>query len=201
MAARFYIPSSQRKEIQKSGDILGRKAMTNLESILESRDITLLTKVCLVKSMAFPVVMYGCKSWTIKKECRRIDAFKLWCWRRLLRVLWTARRSHQSSRRKSVLNIHWKDWCWSWSSNTLATWCEELTHWKRPWCWERLKAGGEKEEMVGWHHWLNRHEFEQALGNGDGQGSLMCCSLWSHKVGHDWATELNWIEWSIMRYD
>ena len=99
----------------------GRKAMSNLDSILKNRDITLLTKVCLVKSMAFPVVMYGCKSWTIKKECRRIDAFKLWCWRRLLRVLWTARRSHQSSRRKSVLNIHWKDWFWSWSSNTLAT--------------------------------------------------------------------------------
>ena len=90
--------------------LLGRKAMTNLDSILKRRDITLLTIVHSVKSMAFPVVMYGCKSWAIKKaECQRIDAFELWCWRRLLRVLWTARRSHQSSRRKSVLNIHWKD--------------------------------------------------------------------------------------------
>ena len=70
--------------------------MTNLDSILESRHISLLTKVRIVKSMAFPVVMYGCNSWTIKKECQRIDAFELWCWRRLLRVLWTARRSHQS---------------------------------------------------------------------------------------------------------
>ena len=77
--------------------LLGRKVMTNLDSILKSRDITLLTKVCLVKAMVFPVVMYGCESWTIKKaESRRIDAFELWCWRRLLRVPWTARRSNQS---------------------------------------------------------------------------------------------------------
>ena len=77
--------------------ILGRKVMTNLDSILKSRDITLPTKVCLVKAMIFPVVMYGCEGWTIKKaECRRIDAFELWCWRRLLRVPWTARRSNQS---------------------------------------------------------------------------------------------------------
>ena len=76
---------------------LGRKVMTNLDSILKSRDITLSTKVCLVKAMIFPVVMYGCESWTVKKaECRRIDAFELWCWRRLLRVPWTARRSNQS---------------------------------------------------------------------------------------------------------
>ena len=76
---------------------LGRKAMTNLDSILKSRDITLLTKVRLAKALVFPVVMYGCESWTIKKaECRRIDAFELWCWRRLLRVPWTARRSYQS---------------------------------------------------------------------------------------------------------
>ena len=77
--------------------LLGRKAMTNLDGILKSRDITLPTKVCLVKAMVFPVVMYGCESWTIKKpERRRIDAFELWCWRRLLRVPWTARRSNQS---------------------------------------------------------------------------------------------------------
>ena len=77
--------------------LLGRKAMTNLDSELKSRDITLLTKVCLVKVMVFPVVMCGCESWTIKTaECQRIDAFELWCWRRLLRVPWTARRSNQS---------------------------------------------------------------------------------------------------------
>ena len=77
--------------------LLGRKVMTNLDSILKSRDITLPTKVCLVKAMVFPVVTYGCESWTVKKaECRRIDAFELWCWRRLLRVPWTARRSNKS---------------------------------------------------------------------------------------------------------
>ena len=77
--------------------LLGRKVMTNLDSILKSRDISLSTKVCLVKAMVFPIVMYGCESWTVKKaECRRIDSFELWCWRRLLRVPWTARRSNQS---------------------------------------------------------------------------------------------------------
>ena len=88
----------------------GKKAMTNLGSISKSRDITLPTKVHLVKAKVFPVVMYGCESWTIKKaEHQRIDAFELWCWRRLLRVPWTARRSNQSILKKSVLNIHWKN--------------------------------------------------------------------------------------------
>ena len=150
----------------------GRQAVTNLDSVFKSRDITLLTKV--------HVVMYGCDSWTIKKaDCQRIDAFELWYWRRLLRVPWTARRSNPS-----ILNIHWKDWCWGWSSSTLATWCKELTHWKRLWCWERLRAGGdgnEEDEMVGWHHWLDGHEFEQALGDSEEQGVLVCCSPWGHK--------------------
>ena len=120
--------------------LLGRKVMTNLDSILKSRDVTLPTKVHLVKAKVFPVVMYGCESWTIKKaEHRRIDAFELQCLRTLLRVPWTARRLNQPIL-KEILNIHWKNWCWSWNSNTLATWCKELTHWKRPWCWERMKA-------------------------------------------------------------
>ena len=107
--------------------LLGRKVMTNLDSILKSRDITLSTNVCLVKAMVFLVVMYRCESWTIRKaECQRIDAFELWCWRRLLRVPWTARRSTSQSWRKSTLNIHWKDWCLSWNSNALATWCQQL---------------------------------------------------------------------------
>ena len=90
--------------------LLGRRAMTNPDSILKSGDIILLTKVCLVKAMGFPVAMYGCESWTVKKDERqRIDAFELWCWRRFLRVPCTARRSNQSILRKSVLNIHWKD--------------------------------------------------------------------------------------------
>ena len=94
--------------------LLGRKSMTNLDSILKNRDITLPTKVCLVKAMVFPVVMYGCESWTIRKaECRRIDAFELWCWRRLLRVPWTARRSNQFFLKEISPDIHWKDWYWS----------------------------------------------------------------------------------------
>ena len=84
--------------------LLGRKAMTNLDSILKSRDTTLLTKVCLIKAMVFPVVMYVCESWTIKKpECQKTDVFELWCWRRLLRVPWTARRANQSTLKKSFL--------------------------------------------------------------------------------------------------
>ena len=170
--------------------------MTNLDSILKSRDITLPPKVCLVNATVFPVVMYGCESWTIKKaEHRRIDAFELWCWRRLLRVPWTARRSSQSILKASVLGVHWKDWCWSWSSNTLATWCEELTCLKRPdaqkdWRWE--EKGTTEDEMVGWHHWLDGHGFEQAPGVGDGWGGLACCSPWGHKQPDThWATELN----------
>ena len=124
--------------------------MTNLDSILKSRDITLPTKVRLVKAMVCPVVMYGYESWTIKKaERRRIDAFELWCWRRLLRVPWTARRSNQSILKEISPRCSWKDWCWSWNASTLATSCEELTHWKRPWCWERLRAGGEGDNR-GW---------------------------------------------------
>ena len=105
--------------------LLGRKVMTNLGSIIKSRDITLPTKVRLVKAMIFPVVIYGCESRTGKKaERQRIDAFELWCWRRLLRVPWTARRSNQSIQKESVPGVHWKDWYCSWNSNILATWCE-----------------------------------------------------------------------------
>ena len=105
------------------------------------------------------------------------------------------RLPNSQSQRKLVLNVHWKDWYWSWNSNTFATWCEELTHWKRPWCWKdwrREEKGMTEDEMVGWHHRLNGYEFEQALVDGDGQGSLACCSPWGLKrVGHDWATKLN----------
>ena len=134
--------------------LLGRKAMTDLDSMLKSRDITLPTNIYLVKAMVFPMVMYRGESWTIKKaECRRIDALERWCWRRPLRVPWTARRSKQLILRKSVQNIHWKDWCWSWNSNTLVTWYEELAHWKRSWCWEGLGVGGEGDNR-GWDGWM-----------------------------------------------
>ena len=125
--------------------------------------------------------MYTCESWTIKKaEGRRIDAFKLWFWRQLLRVPWMARRSNQS-----ILNIHWKDWCWNWSSNTLATWCEEPTHGKDPDAgkdWRQEEKGAIEDEIVGWHHRFSGHKFEQTLGDSEGQGSLACCNPWSRKV-------------------
>ena len=123
----------------------------------------------------------------------------LYCWRRLLRVPWAARRSSQSILKKSVLNIHWKDWCWRWSSITLTMWWEELTHWKRPWCWARLKAEGEgtrEGEMIGWHHRFDGHEFKQSPEIGDGQGSLVCCSPWGCKE-LDMPEGLNWTSWAL----
>ena len=134
--------------------LLGRKVMTNLHSLVKSRDVTLLIKVRPVKALVFPVVMYGCENWTIKKaECWRIDAFELRCWRRPMRVLWTARRSNQSILKEISPAYSWKDRCWSWNSNTLATWYEEQTHLKRPSCWERLKVGGEGDDRR-WDGWM-----------------------------------------------
>ena len=134
--------------------LLGRKVMTNLDSILKSRDITLPANVRLFKAMVFPVVMYGCENWTIKKaECRIIDSFELWCWRRLLRVPWTARRSNQSILKEISPEYSLEGLNWSWNSNTLATLCEEPTLLKRPWCWERLKAREEGDNR-GWDGWM-----------------------------------------------
>ena len=143
------------------------------------------------------VVMYGYKGWTIKKtECQRIDAFELWCWRRLLRVPWTARRSNQSILKEINLNIHWKNWCWSWSSNILATWWEELTHWKRPWCWEILKAGGAGGNR-GWDGWMTSPTqwtwvWASSRRWWRTRKPGMLQSVGSQRVGHDWVTELNW---------
>ena len=124
-------------------------------TILKSRDTTLPTKVRLVKAMVFPVVMYGCESCTIKKaECWRIDAFELWCWRRLLRVPWTARRSNQSILKEISPEYSLEGLMLKLKLQYFgATWCEELTHWKRPWCWERLKAGGEGKDRE-WDGWM-----------------------------------------------
>ena len=150
-------------------------------------------KVHIVKAIVFPLVMYRCETWTIKKtEHWKIDAFELWCWRRLLRSL--GQQGDQTSHFwiKSTLNIHWKDWCWSSISNTLATWCEEPTHWKRPWSWERLRAGGEGADR-GWDGcmaWHSEEEFEQTPGDSEGQGSLAFCSPWGHKES-DTTEQLN----------
>ena len=134
--------------------LLGRKAMTNLNSLLKSKDIPFLTKVHIVKTMVFPVVIYGCDSSTIKKaEWQRIDAFEFWCWKTLESPLDSKEIKPVNPKGNSTLNIHWKDWCWSWSSSTLATWCEEPTHWKRPWCWERLRIGREGDDRR-WGDWM-----------------------------------------------
>ena len=133
---------------------LGRKAMTNLDSILKSRDITLLTMVHLVKAMVFPVVMYVCESWTTKKaERQRIDAFELCCWRRLLRVPLTARRSNQSILKEISPEYSLEELMLKLKLQYLITWCKELIHWKRPWCWEKLKVGGEGDNR-GWDCWM-----------------------------------------------
>ena len=135
--------------------LLGRKAMTSLDYILKSRDITLPAKVHMVKAMVFPVVvMYRCESWIIKKvELLRLDAFELWCWRRLLRVPCTTRRSNQSILKEISPEYSLEGLMLKPNSNPLVTWFEELTHWKQPWCWERLKAGGEGEDR-GWDGWM-----------------------------------------------
>ena len=113
--------------------LLGRKAMTNLDSIFKSRDITLPTKVCLVRAMVFPVVMYGCESWTVKKaEHRRIDGFELWCWKRLLRVPWTARRSNQSILKETSPGCLLEGLMLRLKLQCFGHLCKELTHWKRP---------------------------------------------------------------------
>ena len=156
--------------------LLGRKAMTDLDSISKSRHYF----VHILKVMVFPVVMYGCESWTIKKaECWRIDVFELWCWRRLLRVPWTARRWNQSILKEinpeySLEGLMLKPKLQNlghlmWSANSL----EKILMLGKDWWQEKRMTN---VEMVGWHHWLNGHEFEQALGVRDGQESLVCCS-------------------------
>ena len=120
------------------------------------------------------------EGWALKNWC-----FRTWFWRRLLRVLWTARRSNQSILKEINPNFPWKDWWWSWSSSTLATWCKETTHWKRPWCWkiwDKVEKGTIEDKMIGWHHWLNGHEFEQTPRNSEGQGNLVCCCPCNCKV-------------------
>jgi len=145
--------------------------------------------------------MYGCESWTVKKtERRRIDAFEQWCWESLglqgdpISPYW----------RRSVLGVHWKDWCWSCNSNTLATSCKELTHWKRPWCWEGLGAGGEGDDR-GWDGWMaspTRWTWVW-MNSGSWWWTGRIGMLWfmgSQRVGHDWATELNWTDWLMSIY-
>ena len=174
---------------------LGNKVMTNLDSTLKSRDITLLTKVHLVKSMVFPVVRYGCESWTIKKaECGRIDTFEVWCWRRLESPLDC----------KQIQPVYPKgNQSWILTGRTDAEapipWPPDAKNWlsgKHPDAgkgWRQEEKGTTEDEMAGWHHQLDGHESEQALGVSDGQGSLACCSPWGGKES-DTTEWLNWMD-------
>ena len=160
--------------------------------------ITLSTKVHLVKAMTFPVVMYGCESWTIKKaEHQRIDAFELWCWRILLRVLWTARRSNQSILKEtspgcSLERLMLKLKLQYFGHLMQRADSFEKTLKKDPGKnWAQEEKGTTEDEMVGWHHLLDGHGFGWTLGVGDGQGGLACCGSWGHKES-DTTKRLNW---------
>ena len=172
--------------------------MTNLDSILKSRDITLPTKVRLVKAMVFPVITYGCESWTVKKaEHRRIDAFALWCWRRLLRVPWTARRSNQSILKETspgcsleglMLKLKLQYYGYLMRKSWLTGKDPDAGR-----DWRQEEKGTTEDEMTGWHHWLDGRESEWTPGVGDGQGGLACCDSWDRKES-DMTERLNWTE-------
>ena len=176
--------------------LLGKKVVTSLDSILKSRDITLPANVHLVKAMVFPIVMCGCESWTEKKaELWRIDAFELWCWRRLLRVPWSARWSNWFILKEISPEYSSEGLMLKWNSNTLATWCKELTHWKRPWCWETVKAGGEGDER-GWDGWMASPSGWTWVWVGSGGwwwtgNPGMLQSMESQRVGRDSVSQLN----------
>jgi len=199
---RFYFGGSK---ITADGDcsheikrclLLGRKAMTNLDSILTSRDITLLTKVCLVKAMVFPVAMYGCESWTINKtEHWRTDPFELWCCRRLLRVPWTARRSNQAILKEISPECSLEGLMLKLKPQYFGHLMQRTDSLKKdPEAgkdWRQEEKGMTEDEMVGWHHWLDGHELEQAPVAGGEQGSLACCTPWGRK-SRTWLS--NWTE-------
>ena len=161
--------------------LLGRKAMTTLDSILKME--TLLTKVHIVKAMIFPVVMYGCESWTIKRaEHQRIDAFKLWCWRRLLRVPWTVRRSNQSILKEINSEYSLEGLLLKLKLQYFGHPMRRTDSLEKTLMLGKIEGGKRRgQQMVGWHHQLNGHEFEQTLGDGEGQGSLASCSSWGCK--------------------
>ena len=177
--------------------LIGRKAMINLDSIFKSKDITSSTKDHLVRSMVFPVVVYGCESWTIKKAGHwRLDAFKLWCW--------TLKSPFYC---KEIQPVHRKgNWSWIFIGRTDAEaetpilWSPDPKNWligKDPDAgkdWRQEEKGKSEDEMVGWHHQTDGHEFEQIPGVGDGQGSLVCCSPWGCKES-DTIEWLNWTNW------
>ena len=172
-----------------------RKVMTNLGSILKNWDITLRTKVHLIMSMFFPVVMYGWESWTVKKtECWKLDALNCGVGEDFWESLGLQGDTTSPSQRISVLGVCWKNWCWSWNSNTLGTSCKVLTHWKRHWCWEGWGQEEKGTKRTRWLDgittwctwaWVNSRSWWWTGRPG------MQRFMRSQRVGHDWATELN----------
>ena len=187
--------------------LLGRKVMTNLDSMLKSRDITLPTKVHLVKATVFPLAMYGCESWTVKKgECQKIDVFELWYWRRLLRVPWTARRSNQSILKEispgcslegliveAEIPLLWPPHAKSWLIGKDPEAGRD---------WGQEKKGTTEDEMAGWHHWPTWWTWVWVNSASwwwtGSPGMLWFMGL--QTVGHNWATELNWYYKDIFYY-
>ena len=174
--------------------LLGRKVMTNLDSISKSRDITLPTKVCLVKAMVFPVVMYGCESWTVKKAERwRMDAFQLWCWRRLLRVPWIARRSNQSILKEISPGCSLEGLMLKLKLQYFGHLMRRVDSLEKTLMLGGIggrRIRGWQDEMAGWHQWLNGRESEWTPGIGDGQRGLACCDSWGRKES-DTTEQLN----------
>ena len=183
--------------------LLGRKVMTNLDSILKRRDITLPTKVCLVQAMVFPVVMYGCDSWTVKKaECWRIDAFELWCLEKTLENPLDC---------KKIQPVHPKgDQSWVFigrtdvEAETPILWSPHAKSWligkdfDVGRVWGQEEKGTTEDEVAGWHHWLDGHQSEWTPEVGDGQGGLACCYTWGRKES-DTTERLNWTDESACK--
>ena len=164
---------------------------------LEEKLWPLPTKARLVKTMVFPVVMYGCESWTVKEaECQKMDAFELWCWRRLLRVPWTARRFNQSILKKISPGCSLEGLMLKLKLQYFGHLMRRVDSLEGLWCWEGLRAGGEGDDRE-WDGWMSSpthgHEFEWIMGVGDGQGGLVCCNSWGCKKS-DTTERLNWTE-------
>ena len=177
--------------------LLGRKVMTNLDSILKSRDITLSTQIHLVKAMVFPVVMYGCESWTVKKaECRRIDAFELWCWRRLLRVPWTAKRSNQSILKEIIPGCSLEGLMLKLKFQYFGHLMRSADSFEKTLMLEKIE-GRRRRDDRGWDGWMASPTQWTWVWVNSGSwwwtgrpGVLQF--MGSQRVGHDWVTELNW---------